>query len=112
MDQRTSNQNNQISDLSQPSYLTGNTDPYRSVPEYEVVPIHHVRRRSTPDYTENLIDSNDWLKRSKTPYENKILDSSENGLRLKAFGKPFSLTLIPTEGLLKKGKVEDMDNRA
>lgn len=77
-----------------------------SVPEYEVVPIQHVRKRSIQDYRENLVEHDDVLKKPKKPYESKILDTNKNNLRLKAFGKPFDLSLVPTEGLLKKGKLK------
>ncbi|KAJ8928877.1 hypothetical protein NQ314_018498 [Rhamnusium bicolor] len=79
------------------------------VPEYEIVPIRHVRKRSIPDDTENIIEVEEVIKKPRRPYENRILEVSENNLRLKAFGKPFNLSLVPTEGLLKKGQVKNMD---
>lgn len=77
-----------------------------TVPEYEVVPIQHVRKRSIQDYKENLIELDEALKKPKKPYDSKILDTGKNNLRLKAFGMPFNLSLVPTEGLLKKGKLK------
>ncbi|KAJ8923960.1 hypothetical protein NQ315_006736 [Exocentrus adspersus] len=75
------------------------------IPEYEVVPIQHVRKRSIADIKENVIEDTE-LRKTKEPYDNRILDSSKNNLRLKAFGTPFNLSLVPTEGLLKKGKLK------
>ncbi|KAJ8955825.1 hypothetical protein NQ318_005368 [Aromia moschata] len=77
------------------------------VPEYEVVPVQHVRKRSVPDETENLIDHGETAEKAEKPYEKeKMLDVNKKNLRLKAFGRPISLSLVPNEGLLKKGKLK------
>ncbi|XP_018564553.1 A disintegrin and metalloproteinase with thrombospondin motifs 1 isoform X2 [Anoplophora glabripennis] len=85
---------------------TFHVDAHDLVPEYEVVPIQHVRKRSIQDYSENMIELDEMLKTSKKPYESKVPDTSKSSLRLKAFGQPFNLSLAPTEGLLKKGKLK------
>lgn len=78
-----------------------------SVPEYELVPVRHVRKRSLPDAIDshNQIEQDDVDKPAKRPFKSKF-DESRTRLHLKAFGKPFNLSLVPTEGLFKKGKLK------
>lgn len=70
-----------------------------SVPEYEVVHIHHQIRRSissdVPPDSENSIDTDE------NPKEN-----TKTELKLKVFGKHLNLTLIPNRGLYKKNKLK------
>lgn len=74
-----------------------------SVPEYEIIPIHQIEKRSLPDDKENLIDEPVIEKNQESP-PRKFPDKKH--LTLKVFGKPLTLTLAPTEGLLKKGKLK------
>lgn len=74
-----------------------------AVPEYEIVPIHHIEKRSLPDDRENLIEEPIIQKKQESPPP-KLPDKKH--LKLTAFGKPFSLKLVPTEGLFKKGKLK------
>lgn len=75
------------------------------------MPIQHVRKRSISNNhsndSQNTIHSNDdVLKQTKRPYKSRTFDNSRTNLHLKAFGKPFNLTLVPTEGLFRKGKLK------
>ncbi|XP_049826682.1 A disintegrin and metalloproteinase with thrombospondin motifs 16 isoform X2 [Aethina tumida] len=83
---------------------TFHVDHHDLVPEYEIVPIQHVRKRSLPyNETENLIDTDDVIKDKKLL---KKQPNTKTHLKLEAFGKPFNLSLVPTEGLYKKGKLK------
>ncbi|XP_074036660.1 sol narae isoform X2 [Leptinotarsa decemlineata] len=85
---------------------TFHVDTHKLVPEYELVPIQHVRKRSlTAEELENVIEDDDPDPKAKKAYDNRKLDPATN-IKLRAFGKPFNLTLIPTEGLFKKGKLK------
>lgn len=91
---------------------TFHVDAHHLVPEYEVVPIQHVRKRSIPDNRaaphNDIFDSEKAApgaaNKKSTMHNSKI--SEKTNLKLKAFGKPFSLSLVPTEGLFKKGKLK------
>nr|CAI5829210.1 unnamed protein product [Callosobruchus analis] len=74
--------------------------------DYEVVPIHHIRRRSLPNDLENTIDVDEPITKSKENPEDKNPLPKKAQLRLKAFGVPYNLRLAPTEGLFKKGKLK------
>lgn len=63
---------------------------YVTVPEYELVHIHHHPRKRDVDISENLIDSND----------------DKTNLKLKAFGKHLNLTLTPNRGLFAKNRLK------
>ncbi|KAL1501524.1 hypothetical protein ABEB36_006829 [Hypothenemus hampei] len=94
---------------------TFHVDGHHLVPEYEIVEIyhHHVRKRSVSsetDLTLNSLDSDvksDVVKQMKKSVEpGKSQDTGRQNFRLKAFGRPFNLSLVPTEGLFKKGKLK------
>lgn len=74
-----------------------------SVPEYQIVPIHQVNKRSLPDDRENLIEES-TIEKNEDSSDQKSTDQKH--IKLKAFGKPYTLNLQPTEGLLKKGKLK------
>lgn len=89
------------------------------VPEYEIVPVHHVRRRSvdasysgkTSNSLEHGASTKNWQDKRPKPWNVKPQTESDNGdstqnLRLRAFGQPFNLSLVPTEGVFKKGKLK------
>ncbi|ENN70262.1 hypothetical protein YQE_13045, partial [Dendroctonus ponderosae] len=85
------------------------------VPDYEIVPIHHVRKRSIdapPSKGGNSLDQDKdpLVKRPKPWNVTSTLDSpakdAAKNLRLQAFGQPFNLSLLPTEGLFQKGKLK------
>ncbi|KAL3288180.1 hypothetical protein HHI36_002630, partial [Cryptolaemus montrouzieri] len=81
-------------------------DHHDLVPEYEVIRIDHLDKRSLPkskNYTQNLIDVDEKVKpNNSVPH---TVDTKKQ-LTLKAFGRPFNLSLIPTSGLYKKGKLK------
>lgn len=63
--------------------------------------MHQIEKRSLPDDKENFIED---------PVTDKKQEQHKNPKKkhvtLKVFGKPFTLSLTPTEGLLKKGKLK------
>ncbi|XP_045468119.1 A disintegrin and metalloproteinase with thrombospondin motifs 16 isoform X2 [Harmonia axyridis] len=81
-------------------------DHHDLVPEYEIVQIDHLNKRSiskSKNLTQNIIDVDEKVKyNNATP---QTIDTTRQ-LRLKAFGIPFNLSLIPTSGLFKKGKLK------
>ncbi|ERL88271.1 hypothetical protein D910_05659 [Dendroctonus ponderosae] len=86
-----------------------------NLPDYEIVPIHHVRKRSIdapPPKGGNSLDQDKdpLVKRPKPWNVTSTLDSpakdAAKNLRLQAFGQPFNLSLLPTEGLFQKGKLK------
>ncbi|XP_060524299.1 A disintegrin and metalloproteinase with thrombospondin motifs like isoform X2 [Cylas formicarius] len=91
-------------------------DSHHLVPEYELVTIRHITKRSisAPNRKENSIHHeitrNDTTWNLKSPHSKSSIDSNVKPdahiteLRLKAFGTSFNLNLVPTEGLYKKGK--------
>ncbi|CAH1958565.1 unnamed protein product [Acanthoscelides obtectus] len=85
---------------------TFHVDTHDLVPEYEVVPIHHIRRRSLPDDLENTIDVDEPITKSKENLEDGNPLPKKAQLRLKAFGVPYNLRLAPNQGLFKKGKLK------
>lgn len=77
------------------------------VPEYEVVHIHRIKKRSisTSDY--NKIqdvpkDSETNYKHRKTKLPLEENNSNIENLKLQAFGKKLNLSLVRNEGLFKK----------
>lgn len=83
-----------------------------SVPEYEVVQIHHVKRRSIEtNHPSNKLENSSLEGETNSKYtktkeqskttETTFKDESAN-LRLKVFGKPLNLSLKRNDGLLKK----------
>ncbi|KAK9892087.1 hypothetical protein WA026_018288 [Henosepilachna vigintioctopunctata] len=77
-------------------------DHHDLVPEYELVRIDHPNKISSlksKNITQNLIDVDEKIKSNDT---NDIMKQ----LHLKAFGRPISLSLLPTSGLYKKGKLK------
>ena len=71
-----------------------------SVPDYEIVHIHHQpKRREIPSRpspeSDNLIDVDD----SK-------FEEPKTELKLKVFGKDLNLTLVPNRDLFKKNKLK------
>uniref|UniRef100_A0AAR5QFH0 Peptidase M12B domain-containing protein n=2 Tax=Dendroctonus ponderosae TaxID=77166 RepID=A0AAR5QFH0_DENPD len=94
---------------------TFHVDSQHLVPDYEIVPIHHVRKRSIdapPSKGGNSLDQDKdpLVKRPKPWNVTSTLDSpakdAAKNLRLQAFGQPFNLSLLPTEGLFQKGKLK------
>ncbi|KAG5892476.1 hypothetical protein JTB14_017440 [Gonioctena quinquepunctata] len=86
---------------------TFHVDTHKLVPEYELVPVQHVRKRSfSPDHLENVIEDGDPESSAKKGFESKKLESGTTKLKLRAFGTPYNLSLIPTDGLFKKGKLK------
>ncbi|CAG9836331.1 unnamed protein product [Diabrotica balteata] len=84
---------------------TFHVDHHDLVPEYEVVPVQH-NVRGIPDDVENAIEDDEL---DSATNKSKIKETNNDGttnLKLKAFGKPFNLSLIPTRGLFKKGKLK------
>ncbi|XP_044745503.1 A disintegrin and metalloproteinase with thrombospondin motifs 16 isoform X2 [Coccinella septempunctata] len=81
-------------------------DHHDLVPEYEVVRIDHVNKRSilkSKNFTQNVINVDEKFKPNYTTPQ--TIDATRQ-LRLQAFGRPFNLSLIPTSGLFKKGKLK------
>lgn len=74
-----------------------------SVPEYEIVPVHQIEKRTLPDDKENLIDE-PIVEKKQGSLPQKFPEKKY--LTLKVFGKPLTLSLAPTEGLIKKGKLK------
>uniref|UniRef100_A0A6P7G4F2 Uncharacterized protein LOC114333699 n=1 Tax=Diabrotica virgifera virgifera TaxID=50390 RepID=A0A6P7G4F2_DIAVI len=84
---------------------TFHVDHHDLVPEYEVVPVQH-NIRGIRDDVENAIEDDEL---DSATNKSKIRETTNDGttnLKLKAFGKPFNLSLIPTRGLFKKGKLK------
>lgn len=80
-----------------------------AVPEYEVVHVHHVRRRSISSSQQNAVHNTlqdnvqkDQPKESHAKSDTKFTDN-KTLLRLHAFGKPINLNLVRTEGLFSNG---------
>ncbi|XP_030757055.1 A disintegrin and metalloproteinase with thrombospondin motifs 1 isoform X2 [Sitophilus oryzae] len=73
------------------------------VPDYELVPIyHHVRKRSI----DTASGGTNSIPEVKT-YPTKGPPIRQNPkLRLKAFGEPFNLSLVPNEGLFNREKIK------
>ncbi|XP_050296767.1 A disintegrin and metalloproteinase with thrombospondin motifs 1 isoform X2 [Anthonomus grandis grandis] len=99
---------------------TFHVDSHHLVPEYEIVSIHHVRKRSiasAPDKGGNSLKhgspekgpfsktAKKWNTKNPTPEPAKNIDALKN-LKLEAFGQPFNLTLLPNDGLFKKSKLK------
>lgn len=80
-----------------------------AVPEYEIVHINHVRKRSIDTNQQNSLHNTvqDNVKRgnAKEPHAKNSAKFTDNKtiLRLHAFGKPLNLNLVRTQGLFKKG---------
>ncbi|KAF2881188.1 hypothetical protein ILUMI_25013 [Ignelater luminosus] len=81
------------------------------VPEYEVVQIHHVKRRSIEtNHPSNKLEDSSLegetnSKYTKTKDQSKTTETFKDesaNLRLKVFGKPLNLSLKRNDGLLKK----------
>ncbi|CAH0551123.1 unnamed protein product [Brassicogethes aeneus] len=77
------------------------------VPEYQVVQIQHVQKRSLPAIhnesdSENFIDIDEKIGKGL----NYQIKKEKTTIKLKAFGQPYNLKLQPTEGLFKKGKLK------
>lgn len=85
---------------------TFHVDNHDLVPEYEVVPVQHNVKNGLPDYKENAIDHLDTDPKTNKTKNKDPLDNLTTNVKLKAFGKPFNLTLVPTRGLFKKGKLK------
>lgn len=90
-----------------------------SVPEYEIVHIHHITTRSIESggggnvFSDKVTDSDKIVTNSKLAAHSKITEnyprkytiperSHRAELRLNAFGRPLNLSLKKTEGLIKK----------
>lgn len=80
------------------------------VPEYEIVHIHHINRRSIEDSRINSIFEHDVKSANSFPnFSDKTSTKvkNKNGnvklLKFSAFGKPINLTLTRNEGLFRKG---------
>ncbi|XP_076269046.1 sol narae metalloprotease isoform X2 [Rhynchophorus ferrugineus] len=75
---------------------TFHVDSHHLVPEYEIVPVQHlIRKRSIASASgDNSLGSES---------DRKV---GHPKLRLKAFGEPFNLSLVPTEGLYHKEKLK------
>ncbi|XP_066157474.1 A disintegrin and metalloproteinase with thrombospondin motifs like isoform X2 [Euwallacea fornicatus] len=94
---------------------TFHVDSHQLVPDYEVIPVHHVRRRSVGagSNVNSLADdkepsgkrSNPWKFDSNATHDERGIEATTK-VRLRAFGQPFNLSLVPTEGLFKKGKLK------
>ncbi|XP_066260755.1 A disintegrin and metalloproteinase with thrombospondin motifs like isoform X2 [Euwallacea similis] len=94
---------------------TFHVDSHHLVPDYEVIPVHHVRRRSvgassnvnslTADKESSGKRSNPWKFDSNVTHDERGVEATTK-VRLRAFGQPFNLSLVPTEGLFKKGKLK------
>ncbi|CAG9813329.1 unnamed protein product [Phaedon cochleariae] len=85
---------------------TFRVDSHEFVPEYDLVPVQHVKKRSIPDDIENFIEDDDLDPKTSRPFDNRELNPRTTNLKLKAFGTPFNLSLVPTEGLFKRGKLK------
>ncbi|XP_057663338.1 A disintegrin and metalloproteinase with thrombospondin motifs like isoform X1 [Diorhabda carinulata] len=83
---------------------TFHVDNHDLVPEYEVVPIQNNESCSL-DAEENLIED-DELDSMTSKIKIKSVDNGTTKMKLRAFGKPFNLSLVPTRGLFKKGKLK------
>ncbi|GLV36364.1 sol narae [Carabus blaptoides fortunei] len=98
---------------------TFHVDSHELVPDYEIVHIHHISTRSIDSggggrksggrNSVNQSSSKDSLPlTSKSSVPSKISESQallrdhKAELRLEAFGKPMNLSLVRTEGLIKK----------
>ncbi|CAH1121894.1 unnamed protein product [Ceutorhynchus assimilis] len=90
---------------------TFHVDSHHLVPEYELVPIHHVQKRSIASPASKGGNTLNHGPIEKHPYSKSkawTLNANEGirNLRLQAFGEPFHLSLAPTEGLFNKGKLK------
>lgn len=78
-------------------------DSIVAVPEYEVVHIHRVRKRSIASNSYNQVET---LKDRGPNYKHRR--TKEPGrpaetLKFRAFGKPLNLSLVRNEGLFRRG---------
>lgn len=80
------------------------------VPQYDIVNIHHINKRSISDSNHNSISNNLSEKTAnnfeysggKSSSESKQKDNFKL-LKFHAFGQPVNLSLTKHEGLVKKG---------